>query len=197
MIPALSLENGANRVALSLYNRTIADLSAVSASVEQTGLPSWLSIQCGSDAVYIPGGSSARGKLLLVFTVKDAPSGAEASVPLAIRDADGTSWTYTIPVKIGGAAPLETALIGNYPNPFNPSTAISYSLKESGRATLFIYNALGQKVRTLVDGPRAAGKYTARWDGKDETGKKVSSGVYYYRLIIGKFIQTKKMVMVE
>lgn len=78
-----------------------------------------------------------------------------------------------------------TAILGNYPNPFNPSTTISFSLRESVPAKLEIYNLRGQKVKTLVDGPLAIGRHSAVWDGRDEGGSPVSSAVYFVRLKAG------------
>ena len=88
-------------------------------------------------------------------------------------------------------------ILQNYPNPFNPTTTISYSLAESDNARLVVYNSLGQQVRTLADGPQVAGVHVVQWDGRDENGQKVSSGVYFYRLIAGRFMQTNRMMMVE
>ncbi|MCD4707734.1 MAG: T9SS type A sorting domain-containing protein [Candidatus Sabulitectum sp.] len=70
----------------------------------------------------------------------------------------------------------------NYPNPFKPTTTISYQLSVSANVTLGIYNILGQKVRTLVDENQNAGEHFAIWDGRDSSGQPVSSGVYFYRL---------------
>ena len=78
--------------------------------------------------------------------------------------------------------PLTTALVGNAPNPFNPSTTIRYQLHQDARISIVVYNLLGQPVRTLVAGGMAAGVHTVTWDGLDETGLHVSSGVYLYVL---------------
>ncbi|GEM_PF-2749823 len=86
----------------------------------------------------------------------------------------------------GGISLFPTAfqLEQNYPNPFNPSTAISYQLPAVSRVRLEIYNLLGQKVRTLVDQQQPGGRYTVEWNGRDENGSEVSSGVYFYRLSV-------------
>jgi hypothetical protein len=75
--------------------------------------------------------------------------------------------------------PANTELIGIYPNPFNPETTISYSLNEDSRVSLFIYNIKGQKVRSLVNGQIQAGYHTVTWNGKNENGENVSSGIYF------------------
>jgi len=85
----------------------------------------------------------------------------------------------------------------NYPNPFNPTTTISYDLPQSSHVSLEIFNVLGQRVRTLLEGDKPAGYYTATWDGSDNRGKGVASGIYFYRIKTGDFIETKKMVLLK
>lgn len=94
--------------------------------------------------------------------------------------------------------PDEYTLQQSYPNPFNPATTIQYQLPEPGEVTLTIYDLLGQEVRMLVSERQSGGWYRARWDGKDEAGKLISSGVYLYRLEVGKvFLRTRKMMVVR
>ena len=93
--------------------------------------------------------------------------------------------------------PVSNALYENFPNPFNPVTTIHYSLQENEYAKLVIYNSLGQVVRILVDEPKTAGIHTVQWNGVNESGQKVSSGVYFYRLTAGQFVKTKRMMLVE
>jgi hypothetical protein len=93
--------------------------------------------------------------------------------------------------------PTEYTLFQNYPNPFNPDTYIQYQIPQAGWVELTIYNILGQTVYTLVDGHREAGKYTARWFGTDSQGKALSSGIYFYRLRAGDFVDVRKMVLMK
>lgn len=93
--------------------------------------------------------------------------------------------------------PLEFALEQNYPNPFNPETTIRYRLDKSGAVKLEIYNLLGQKVRTLIDQTQNAGEHLAKWDGRDDAGHDVSSGVYLYRLQSGVSLATRKLALVR
>ena len=85
----------------------------------------------------------------------------------------------------------------NYPNPFNPETAISFDLPEQSIVGLRIYNAVGQQIRTLMDGSREAGAYTVVWEGRDDLGLDVASGIYFYRLKAGDFQKTRKMLLVR
>jgi len=93
--------------------------------------------------------------------------------------------------------PKEFALYQNHPNPFNPTTTIRYALPKSERMSLRIFSLLGQGIRTLVDEQKAAGDYEAVWDGRDNNGRFVSSGVYVYRLEAGNFSDTKKLVLLQ
>jgi hypothetical protein len=93
--------------------------------------------------------------------------------------------------------PKEFALLQNFPNPFNPETTIKYELAASGQVELRIYNMVGQVVRTLVSERQAAGRYSIRWDGKDDRGLSVSSGIYFYNLRAEKFNTVKKLMLLK
>ena len=83
----------------------------------------------------------------------------------------------------------------NYPNPFNPETAISYSLKSAGAVKLTIINNLGQTVRTLADANQEAGNHSVLWNGRDDRGRLVASGVYLYRMEVNGFTEVKKLLL--
>jgi hypothetical protein len=94
--------------------------------------------------------------------------------------------------------PQQINLLQNYPNPFNPATRIQYNLSSPGRIRLDVTNVLGQRVRTIVDGPQSAGMHATEWNGTDNAGAAQSSGPYFYRLQVdGKTLQTKKMLLVR
>ena len=98
--------------------------------------------------------------------------------------------------------PEETALLRNYPNPFNPETWIPYQLAESAEVTLTIYDMNGQLVRRLEVGHQAAGMYQSRsrtvyWDGRNQLGESVASGLYFYTLTAGEFSATRKMLILK
>ena len=90
--------------------------------------------------------------------------------------------------------PAQTALLANYPNPFNSRTRIAYRLAAPGPVRLSIYNALGQPVRTLVDGIQAAGEHRVAWNARDGQGAAVSSGVYVTRLEYPGGVQTRRLL---
>jgi hypothetical protein len=93
--------------------------------------------------------------------------------------------------------PSAYVLEQNYPNPFNPTTQILFGLPNSDRVTLIIYNLIGQKIATLVDGLMSAGSHTVTWNGRDSRGLQLPSGIYFYRLESSGFTATRKMLMLK
>ena len=88
--------------------------------------------------------------------------------------------------------PVKSVVLSNYPNPFNPSTTIQYSLPESGQTKIVLYNVLGQVVKTIVDEYKPAGEHFVQLDGSN-----LASGVYYYRLTIGSYAETRKLSIIK
>ena len=95
------------------------------------------------------------------------------------------------------AKPIVFQLNQNYPNPFNPGTVISYQLPRAVRAEVVIYNSIGQQIRSLVDDYQELGSHAVIWDGRDDEGQSLASGVYIYRLTAGSFSEAKKMVLID
>jgi hypothetical protein len=93
--------------------------------------------------------------------------------------------------------PTDFALRQNYPNPFNPTTVIQYALPKASFVKIQIFNVLGQKVRNLVEEEQEPGYQTIYWDGKDDGGVEVSSGVYFYKIEAGSFVKAKKMTLLK
>ena len=103
---------------------------------------------------------------------------------------------------LASLVPAQTALLSNYPNPFNPETWISYQLAEPAEVTLTIYDMNGELVRRLVVGHRAVGVYRSRsravyWDGRNQLGKSVASGLYFYTLTADDFTATRRMLILK
>ena len=93
--------------------------------------------------------------------------------------------------------PLNFGLDANYPNPFNPETRITYTLSEVGPVELAIYNIMGQRVRTLVQGVQAPDRYQVIWDGRNDNGVSIASGVYLYRLSSAQGVQMRRMLLLK
>ncbi len=99
---------------------------------------------------------------------------------------------------VDGFTPSEFALFQNFPNPFNPATTIRFKLPEAAEVSIRIINTVGQEIRTLIDStPYGPGNHIFQWDGKDNYGNPVSSGVYFYQLHTLKYRQTKKMILLR
>ena len=96
-----------------------------------------------------------------------------------------------------GTKPEEYFVDQNYPNPFNPTTTISFSLPETQRVKVEIFNVNGRKVNTLVDDVMSAGTHTVEWNATDDSGGRVASGIYFYRLTAGDNVVTKKMTLLK
>ena len=97
------------------------------------------------------------------------------------------------------AQPMASAIIlhPNYPNPFNPSTEIHFTLSTVSDVRLNVYDILGRRVATLIDENLEGGEHIIQWDGKGSDGQSLASGIYFYRLTAGEFVETKKMMLVK
>jgi hypothetical protein len=105
--------------------------------------------------------------------------------------------TLGVKIQQTSAIPQEYSLSQNYPNPFNPATRIEFSLPVQSRTTLKVYDVIGREVATLLNGERNAGRFTVEWNGRDQFNAPVASGIYFYRLETGSFVQTKKMMLLK
>ncbi len=113
---------------------------------------------------------------------------------IGVVDADGE---YFSPVETVSLPRREPALEQNRPNPFNPSTVIGITLPARGHATLTVYDAVGNRVRMLADEVLGPGRQEFAWDGRDDRGASVASGVYFYRVRAGTFTATRRMVLLK
>jgi len=140
---------------------------------------------------------------LIVEALGEVYNGDTVSLTMTGELSDGAAieGTDCVVIRGGGKSddggglfgePPSVTLLGNYPNPFNPATEISFSLPSASHVKLEIFNVMGQKVGTLVDGQLEAGEHVVRWDGSE-----AASGVYFYRLQAGDFVETKKMMLLK
>ncbi|MBN2012676.1 T9SS type A sorting domain-containing protein [candidate division KSB1 bacterium] len=134
-------------------------------------------------------------KVTLPFCLANIPA-AERSIFLA----NVYEW-FMLPTAVAktdnGTLPTEFKLYNNYPNPFNPSTQIVFDIPKAADVQLAVYNVMGQKIRTLVTGNQAAGQYKTTWDGMNDQGLAVASGVYFYRIQAGDYVKSHKMMFVK
>lgn len=128
----------------------------------------------------------------------DSDSSPNSFYGYGIVDAAAAVNVFGAVIDPGLIIPQSYTLYQNYPNPFNLPTTIRFDLPQSGRVRLVIYNALGQPVRTLIDADLPARSlHEASWDGRDDGGREVASGVYFYRLDAGRFQKTRRMLLLK
>jgi hypothetical protein len=154
------------------------------------------------DASAVP---SEYRTVMLIDTVTDATTDLRKVSSYAYKPSDALRNFKLIVSKAHPETyivPKHSVLLQNYPNPFNPETWVPYRLSTAGDVTINIYNVAGQLIRTLKLGHREAGSYTVKeraayWDGRNTTGERVASGVYFYNIQSGSFHATKRMVIVK
>jgi carboxypeptidase family protein/flagellar hook capping protein FlgD len=137
----------------------------------------------------------------LLFIDPSVPSGTHIYYVTAMYDTYESVPSNEVEVTITdtdpGSMPLVDKLVGNYPNPFNPSTVINYAVSNQGHVFIEVFNIKGEKVTILRDGEMTPGNYSVTWNGLDSNGNPVSSGVYFYKMKAGKFVSTKKMILMK
>ena len=143
----------------------------------------------------IPNASIGRESVSFTFKDIDCKPGAAYQYRVDVSDEAGRRILFeTDPISMPA---LTLSLYQNYPNPFNPSTEIRYSLPEKCRVRLEVYDISGRRMASLVDGVQASGFHPVVWNGVDDRGSSVASGVYFCRLTAGKETISKKMVMLK
>ena len=163
-----------------------------------------------ADLVLVAGafGNTASAASLLSHSTFKKPSQMELELWLEqakrqnFTDAQSLLGLYNLQQLLSAMTPEKTALLANYPNPFNPETWIPYQLAKPANVTLQIYSADGNVVRMLVLGHQGVGLYhnqsrAVHWDGKNEIGETVATGVYFYTLTAGEFTATRKMLILK
>ncbi|HAE86541.1 TPA: hypothetical protein DCG86_00790, partial [Candidatus Marinimicrobia bacterium] len=116
--------------------------------------------------------------------------------PIIVMDpvSSGVGLRDDVPRKI---IPIDYTLNQNYPNPFNPTTTISFNLPVSEQVRLVIYDMMGRQVKELVNSHLSSGYHSFVWDATDMQGKKVASGVYFYRLQAGNVVKIRRMTLLK
>ena len=191
---------------LSINNKNLSS-SLKEVRVEVANKPEWLTFTSSLSLVGDIG--SQETKLAnFSFEVDNEPY-FNGKIELVVKDDKENEWKKEIEISVISVSKTlspkiteETKVLQNYPNPFNPETWIPFSLKEKARVTIKIYNLTGQLIRTLDLGEREAGEYTTKdkaayWDGHNDEGEEIASGIYFYQLKAGDKVFTKKMVVLK
>ena len=157
-----------------------------------------LSVSIGAESLFegqvrLESGEPIADAQVRLFDLTDLRRGA-----IAHAMTDGTGY-FSLPLMAmtGRTLPQRFALGPNYPNPFNPSTIIPYQLAASSAVRLEVFNLLGQRIATLVDGEQSAGSHAATWHATDSAGRAVGAGVYIYRMTVDAESQTGRMVLID
>ncbi|MBU1356455.1 MAG: T9SS type A sorting domain-containing protein [Candidatus Edwardsbacteria bacterium] len=133
------------------------------------------------------------------FTDASIPTVGEYYYKLVEIDVSGKETTFG-PINVSYSGPLASydyKLEQSYPNPTTGGVAIKYSLKEPGQTSLKIYNILGAEIKTLINARQNAGSFSAPWNGRDNSGREVAKGVYFYKLVTGNFSATRKLMLLR
>ncbi|MDD4309825.1 MAG: FlgD immunoglobulin-like domain containing protein, partial [Candidatus Cloacimonetes bacterium] len=164
-----------------------------SLSMNGTALPMDYTYQIPASSTQIFSLSYTAGATVNSFTAQllitsNDPNNASLEIPVVVQSGSSTEDPVT---------PVITALERNFPNPFNPETTIRYSVKESGMVKLSIYNLKGQLIRSLVNETKTSGNHRVIWNGVDDRGQSVASGIYFYRMDATNFSSTQKMMLMK
>lgn len=142
------------------------------------------------------GGHSSSGTLTLTGTVAQWDAAAASGEPFILGGGFWASGPLPTAVPADGA-PRFSRLFAPVPNPFNPKTSLTFDLAAPGHATLRVYGVDGRMLRVLLDEPLLAGSHTVNWDGRDEAGSELASGVYFIQMRAGAFAGVRKAVLVR
>ncbi len=175
LIVAAVFAKNSKAIAVGVLRTTTAAAAYTPFSIPMTYLAAGVPDSGGIDIAIIPGVGSSSVHVGSTFTVDDLSFSGVTGVAQEVA-----------------TTPQSYALGQNFPNPFNPTTVINYSIPGSGQTTLTVYDLLGREVQTLVNEYQNAGTYSFSFDAS-----KLTSGVYYYRLQSGSFTQTKKLMLVK
>ena len=168
------------------YQVEADDIDGDTLSYSITSGPAWLSINANSGA--------------LTGTPQQSDVGSE-SVTVEVEDGKGGSDTQTFIINVMSATDVELIgqqipdhfdLYNNYPNPFNPSTRIRFAVPEISNVKIEVYNLTGEKVTTLINEVKSAGYYEVNFNAVN-----IASGIYFYRIQAGDFVETKKMILLK
>ena len=184
----------------SAFGSEVPDLTT---DINGDGVVNMLDLVWVADALgAAPAAPSLQPQVLEMLTAEDVKLWLSQAYQLDLTDAASLKGILFLEQLLAALLPRETALLPNYPNPFNPETWIPYRLAEDALVTLTIYDGSGQVVRTLDVGHQVAAFYETRskaihWDGRNKFGEQVASGVYFYHLSAGDYSATRKMLILK
>lgn len=196
-------ELGINQIGEEIVELSNIGGEILNYTITLSNSPDWLDVDPISGSL----NSSEMDEITLSFDTNELEAGQYPS-SMAIENELGEQTIVPVVLTVtetgvNGNLPTVTELIGNYPNPFNPITNIKFSLKAESKVSLMIYNIRGQRVKTLIEDDILAGYHSVIWNGTDESGKNVSSGVYFSRFDNaeknegGRYTSVKKIILLK
>ena len=193
---SLRLCAGDNIITFGLANESGTVVKSIKIISDTEKFPHWLRVKKSLIPVDFMSGAL---ELSFQINVDQGHEGEVVSLPLILIGDNGHRWYVEPFATIEVRKITKNELLPNFPNPFNPETTINYRLagNTDQETKLVIYNAIGQEIRTLVQKVQPAGEYVVHWDGTDNLGQKVSSGIYMYHLTSGDFSQTRRMMLLK
>ena len=193
---SLRLCAGDNIITFGLANESGTVVKSIKIISDTEKFPNWLRVKESLIPVDFMSGAL---ELSFQINVDQGHEGEVVSLPLILIGDNGHRWYVEPFATIEVRKITKNELLPNFPNPFNPETTINYRLagNTDQETKLVIYNAIGQEIRTLVQKVQPAGEYVVHWDGTDNLGQKVSSGIYMYHLTSGDFSQTRRMMLLK
>ncbi len=193
---SLRLYAGENTIAFGLANQSGTEVKSLKVIPDAEKFPNWLHVEETLIPVDFMSGAL---ELSLRISVDQGHEGAIVSLPLILISDTGHRWHVEPHATIVVRKITNSELLPNFPNPFNPETTIEYHLAGNveHETKLIIFNLLGQKIRTLVHEVQSQGGYVVHWDGTDDHGQSVSSGIYVYHLTFDDFSQTRRMMLLK
>ena len=193
---SLRLYAGDNIITFGLANESGTVVKSIKIISDTEKFPKWLRVE---ESLVPLDFMSGALELSLQINVDQGHEGEVVSLPLILIGDTGHRWYVEPFATIEVRKITKNELLPNFPNPFNPETTINYRLagNTDQETKLVIYNAIGQEIRTLVQKFQSAGEYIVHWDGTNNLGQKVSSGIYMYHLTSGDFSQTRRMMLLK
>ena len=203
-LPIAVTQGESGTLTLKLINTGEVALKGITVHCEKATTPDWFVAEDIDRSVDLPLNQQPHVLVPLQFIIdKHAPIGEAGPMTLRIEDTEGAVWYRHFVLDVQSRPkPKAFRLLQNYPNPFNPETWIPYELKESADVQIRIYDSSGRLVRTLNLGYKEADFYTSRseaayWNGRNDVGERLSSGLYFYQLQTGSFSGMRKMLILK
>ena len=195
----IHLKPGMNEVSIKVFNDINMDIENLTLLVKNEELPEGITVTIDKQKIHALAKKKSENSLQINIQVDENIPEGVYQIPICLTDGSHQSWDFVLTADLKLNRPEKYELTQNYPNPFNPETHIDYALPHAQEqlTRLVVYNTLGEQIRTLVDKKQSAGNYKVVWDGKDDTGNTVASGVYFYKITSGSFSQMKKMMLIK